>query len=311
MTETPQPPLGPGPGRGPHAGPTPGGAARASATKERQTKVWIGVLVGCGCLGLALPLCGVAGWLLYRTSAEAPRAEVGSTELHQAAFVKGTDSYRFGHRSIARLRIVDAPADTDTSRWAMLHDGSAYRLYFMRRGTDDTLLPFTFHRSDEEYVYDASRGPIRIHGTPADADTSSFAVLHDGTDARLYFRAVSGTERLFQFALNPAARRFEYGFRSIEEIPIAGAPADTDWRRWAMLHDGTRFRLYAGTRPDAAALYQFSFDRNAAEYRYGYDSIPRMTLQEVPPDADTSSFAMLHDGVDFRFYYRSLPPQRP
>ncbi len=47
--------------------------------------------------------------------------------LNQASFQTGTSNYVFGLNSIANIQLANAPADTDFSRWAMLHDGSRFR----------------------------------------------------------------------------------------------------------------------------------------------------------------------------------------
>ena len=47
-----------------------------------------------------------------------------------------------------------------------------------------------------------------------------------------------------QGAWVPLTTRYEYGYRSIPNIPITGAPPDTNFSRWAMLHDGSAYRLY-------------------------------------------------------------------
>lgn len=51
---------------------------------------------------------------------------ISENSLHQAAFVVGTSTYRFGHNSIPNIEIIGAPTDTDFERCAMLHDGFSY-----------------------------------------------------------------------------------------------------------------------------------------------------------------------------------------
>lgn len=57
----------------------------------------------------------------------AAAAAVAATSLNQAAYAGG-DICNFGHNSIPNIPLSGAPADTDYSRWSMLHDGSTYRL---------------------------------------------------------------------------------------------------------------------------------------------------------------------------------------
>ena len=37
---------------------------------------------------------------------------------------------------------------------------------------------------------------------------------------------------------------YDFGHNSIPNIPFTGAPDDTDYSRWAMLHDGRDYRFY-------------------------------------------------------------------
>ena len=50
--------------------------------------------------------------------------------------------------------------------------------------------------------------------------------------------------------------------------------------------------IYEFYSPDNNKLYQFAW--NGSAYQYGHNSIPELTLTNIPADADASSFAMLH-----------------
>ena len=89
--------------------------------------------------------------------------------------------------------------------------------------------------------------------------------------------------------------------RSINVIGMSGAPADADLSRWAMLYDGSVYRQYVGRVGDSTTLYQFGF--NGASYDFGHRSIPQLSVQGMPDTSDTTSFSMLHDGADYRFYH--------
>lgn len=56
-----------------------------------------------------------------------------AASLNQSAWVPNTSNYEYGHNSIPNMQITGAPADADWSRWAMLHDKSAYRLYAFKK----------------------------------------------------------------------------------------------------------------------------------------------------------------------------------
>lgn len=227
------------------------------------------------------------------------------TSLNQAAFVEGSTTYQFGYESIPNIPVAGGPQDIDFERWAMLHDGDFYRLYFFRRGSSDTLYQFAYNSATEQYEYGFNSIEIlRITGAPGDADASSFAMLHDGIDYRLYMRSASNPDLIHQFAFNTATDNYEYGFNSIPSIPVSGFPATADATRWAMVHDGLDFRLY---RYDSGGggFFQAAYNVDTETYEYGYESIERLDLVGTPSDSDTSSFAMLHDGLNFRFYHQA------
>ena len=48
---------------------------------------------------------------------------------------------------------------------------------------------------------------------------------------------------LNQAAYMPSTATYQFGHNSIANIKIEGAPQDTDWNRWAMLHDGRDYRF--------------------------------------------------------------------
>ena len=144
------------------------------------------------------------------TTTPPPAVTAGS--LNQAAYVSGTSTYRFGHRSILNMVIADAPANADYTRWAMLHDGAVYRLYLFKQNTNDTLYQFGFNARTAQYEYGhQSIAELKLTNIPDDADTSRFAMLHDGSTYRLYFRARSNTFTMYQFGYNSSTQNYEYG----------------------------------------------------------------------------------------------------
>ncbi len=231
---------------------------------------------------------------------------VQAAELNQAAYINGTTTYQFGYNSIPKIGISGAPADTDWGRWAMVHDGSVYRLYFFKRDTSDTLYQFGFNVASSRYEWGYnSIATLKIHGAPSGTDSRSFAMLHDGTTYRLYLRSHNDPTLLRQFGFNAGTSRYEYGYNSIPEIRVTGFPSDTDWNRWAMVHDGRDFRFYAFKNNLSSQFYQGSFSSSAQQYQYQLNSIPVLELKDIPGDSATGSAAMLHDGSDFRFYFLS------
>lgn len=109
------------------------------------------------------------------------------TTLYQAAWVAGTPSYRFAHRSIARIEVRAFPGDTDWSRWSTLHDGAAYRLYAGKRGAPDHLYQGAFDVDAAAYRHDPNSALLELRGGPT--DLQGLAMLHDGADYRAYRQA--------------------------------------------------------------------------------------------------------------------------
>lgn len=190
------------------------------------------------------------------------------SSLNQFAWVAGTAIYRFGHNSIPNIPIVGAPDDADLSNWAMLHDGSAYRLYAFKRGTTDTLYQAAFNGSAYQFGFN-SIPVLRLVGFPADADASSFAMLHDGSAYRLYLRRSGDPRTLYQASWVAGTDTYQFGHNSIPAIPVVDFPGDTDWGRWMMLHDRAAYRLYAFKAGSDREFYQASFDGGA--YRFAFN----------------------------------------
>jgi hypothetical protein len=236
------------------------------------------------------------------TTTPPPAVTAGS--LNQAAYVSGTSTYRFGHRSIRNMVIADAPSDADYTRWAMLHDGTIYRLYMFKQNTSDTLYQFGFNARTSQYEYGHQSIPeLKLTNIPDDADTSSFAMLHDGSTYRLYFRARSNTFTMYQFGYNSSTQNYEFGYNSFPSLYITGAPSDVDTTRWAMLHDGSDYRLYMGKTGNEDAMYQFGYNPSSIDYEFGFRSISQLSVADTPEGSINDDFAMLHDGTDYRFYY--------
>lgn len=222
--------------------------------------------------------------------------------LNQAGYQIGTTNYVYGLNSIPNLSIEGAPADADFSRWAMLHDGRDYRLYCFQAGSSTTIYQFAYDASRGAYVYGfRSIDVITITGAPADASAASFAMVHDGTRYRLYLRSASDAAVIYQFGFN--GRSYEFGYDSIPSLRATGLPADADFSRWAMVHDGTTYRQYVGTRGTTDGMYQLGYDASRSAYVYGFRSISQLNIVGMPANSVTTSFAMLHDGADYRLYH--------
>ena len=221
------------------------------------------------------------------------------TSLNQAAYSSGSQ-YVYGFNSTNNIPIVNAPADTDKTRWAMLHDGTRYRLYFFKVGSNDTLYQFVYNGSKYEYGFGNAIKVLKITGMPSDADASNFNMLHDGTYYRLYMKSKKLPTKLYQAAFNTGTNRYEYGYKSAD-FNIVNAPSDADFSRMAMMHDGSKYRLYIFRKKSGNTFYQFPFDGR----RYVWGGIKTLTVTGMPRNSNLSSFAMLHDGANYRFYFQT------
>lgn len=230
----------------------------------------------------------------------------GAVDLLQGAWVPNSNRYEWRYRSIPSIPVRGAPFDVDWNRWAMLHDGSVYRLYAFKAGSRNTIYQFGFNRATNAYEWGhRSIRAIRIVGAPRSASSLQFAMLHDGRTFRLYLQDRFDPRLLHQFGFNRSTSRYEYGFNSIPRLRVVGFPADTDWRRWAMSHDGRVFRFYAFRRGSGTQVYQAGYDARSRTYRFGFRSIRVLNMVGFPQGTNRWSFAMLHDRRDYRVYFKN------
>lgn len=217
-------------------------------------------------------------------------------------FVFNDSSNEYIHDASLNIPITDAPSDTDFTRWAMLYDGSDYCMYFFKGSTNNRIYQFVFNGYEYQYGYGGSYQELTLVDVPADADASSFAMLHDGSDYRLYLRQLGNPNQLYQFAWVSGTNTYKWGHDgSIPKIPVTGFPDNSDRNRWAMLHDGEYYRLYRMELGNNNKLYQGSF--NDDSYEFGSSSIPELSLTGTPSNSDLSQAAMLYDGSYYRFYF--------
>lgn len=108
-----------------------------------------------------------------------------------------------------------------------------------------------------------------------------------------------------QAAYINGSTEYRFGHNSIPNMKVMGAPTTVGFGRFAMLHDGNTYRLYLPKYGSKNTLYQFGFNRAKSQYEYGYNSIKKLKIVGMPADANANSYAMLHDGEDYRLYMRS------
>jgi hypothetical protein len=186
----------------------------------------------------------------------------------------------------------------------MLHDGSAYRMYFFKGSTNNKIYQFSWNGSSYQFGHN-SIPELTLTNIPADADASSFAMLHSNTYYHLYLRRLGNPNLLYQFLWVPGTSNYNFAQPpAIPSLQVVGFPNDTDWARWMMLHDNSAFRLYAFKLGSNTQFYQGSW--NGSQYQYGHNSIPVLTLDGTPANSNLASAAMLHDNADYRFYFQTL-----
>jgi chitinase len=231
--------------------------------------------------------------------------DTSAPSLYQGSWIPGTSNYEYGYNSIPNVPITGAPADADFSRFSMLYDGSAYRLYTFRRGSSDTLYQFSWDGSSYEYGYN-SIPVLTLTGTPGDADTSSISMLHEGSTYHAYLKRLGDPSILYQFIWIPGTSTYQYGSPGFfPSLPVTGFPADTDWSRWTMLHDASTYRIYAFRNGVNNLILQGSWNAAAAAYQYAFNSIPELNLVDFPANSNFGRAAMLYDGT-YRFYFQSM-----
>jgi len=226
--------------------------------------------------------------------------------VNQFIYATGTNDYVWPSPPfIPNIPITGAPADTNFRRFAMLYDGSAYRMYFFKGSTRDTLYQFSWNGSS--YAYGHNSIPvITLTNIPADADMNSFAMLHDGGAYRLYVRRLGNPGLLYQAAYVPGSTNYEFGYNSIPQIPVTGFPSDTDYARWNMLFDGSAYRIYFMKLGSNTNLYQGSFNAGATAYQYSFNSIPVLNLVGTPSNSNLAQFAMLYGENAYHLYLQTL-----
>jgi len=180
--------------------------------KNKSWRLYLFLLIA----GLMLQACG---------GGDGSGSKQQILSLNHAGYNNSTGSYQYGFNSISNIMITGQPNDLDWSRYAMLHDGTTYHLYFFKTGSNTILYQFGYNPNPAvfEYGYNSIR-ELTINGAPTDADPNSFAMLHDGADYRLYMRSIRNPTRIYQFTYNQTTTRYEYVYRSIPRLDVTGAP---------------------------------------------------------------------------------------
>lgn len=227
--------------------------------------------------------------------------------LHEAVSSSTGANYQYGSQTQAPTIALDkAPADTDFERWATLQNGASKFVYFFKKNTNNIIYEFVYNSSTGKYEWGLNgTNQITISGMPSDADSTSFAMLYSGSFYHLYMRSKTSNV-IYQAGLNTSTQQYEYGYSSlITSLDIKNGPSDTDYSRWAMLHDGTHYRFYAMKNGSNDTIYHFGYNPSSEDYEYGHLGITQQTITNMPSFKDTGNFAMAHGQGGYQFYFKS------
>ena len=248
-----------------------------------------------GSLSLVLAACGGGGGGGGHDAAHDPVQQART--LKQFGYPAGSGQYIYGYESLPTIAIRNAPGDADMTRWGMTHDGDRYWLFVFRQGSANTLYPFLYDGSG--YVYTGTSQ--QITGTPSDADMSSFAVLYSNGSFALYVRRHGNPTVLYQFRAASVLAPFAYGaLGAISNLSTTGAPADADFSRWTMYHDGSIYRQAVFQKGSEDTLYQFGW--NGSSYAFSHASRDIVRIVNAPAASFKRKAKILHDGALFRLY---------
>lgn len=215
---------------------------------------------------------------------------MSSKKLLNAFSYKTTENvYSYNNQ----FSVINAPDDTDWERWAMLNDGEDFRLYFFKEDSNTTLYQFAYNGTDYEFGYNNSIKEIPVKNVPENTNINVFAMLHDGTDYRLYLGNNTPNE-LYQFVWDGNT----YVYKPEMTVTISNIPKTANLGSIAVLHDGTDYHLYLMDYNTPNELHQFVWDGSTYVCHPEWE----MTITNIPNTASTTSFAMLY-GENTYFLY--------
>lgn len=136
---------------------------------------------------------------------------------------------------------------------------------------------------------------------PGDTDWSRWGVMHDGGLSRLYFLPEGGADEVYQFALNASSDAFEYGYESLDTIPVTGTPGGADTSLFGMAHDGNNYELYL-LSGDQQTAYGFGFDGGPQVYAHGFGIAPSTPIEGAPAGIDWSGWGTASSGAATTLY---------
>ncbi|NET78729.1 hypothetical protein [Okeania sp. SIO1F9] len=102
-------------------------------------------------------------------------------QLYQFVWNQSARSYVY----YCTLPVSGFPDDTDWSRWSMLNDGSDYRIYAFKLGSNSEFYQGAWNGREYQFGYKSIQ-VLTLENTPSNSNLASMSMLHDGGDYRFY-----------------------------------------------------------------------------------------------------------------------------
>jgi hypothetical protein len=155
--------------------------------------------------------------------------------IYQFGYNENKGQYEYGYESIEALKIIDKPISADTNTFAMLHDGEAYRMYFLDVDNRNVLHQFVYDGNN--YVVESTNPTIELEGLPNSIDLRRAAMLYSVSNNQpgyhFYSFLEGNNKELIQSYYNPTTNEYE----RINNIGIGIDLNRSDISSFSMLND--------------------------------------------------------------------------
>lgn len=240
------------------------------------------------------------------------------------------------------LDIINAPQDTDWSRWGMLDDRKATRLYFFKQGSNEVI--YQFIKDESGFHYNNQYPILNVTEVPESADVSHVGQL--STPNFVEHQSFNGNwlpvpnnyhvymldkpelqqdaKKLHQFiwARDTTDLKSD-GITSALFNILPFESAEVDWKRWSINYDSNRYQLALRAyvfsvfeKGSTTKLYQARYN-NLADPEAAYNQYPEIgedttaayqfsgtaELINAPEGLNYDNFATVFDGVRTNFYF--------
>ena len=156
--------------------------------------------------------------------------------VHRFEWDDRIHAYAYANESIP---VVGFPETADMSSFAMLHDGTHTRIYFLNRNKN-RLIQGAYHPVRKEFVYGYVSNNFPVKDIPDDADLGGWAMVHDGDKYRMYSYA-STSDSVYRYTYSRGAYQWDG-----TEQTLDGVLPSSRGRDFAMMHDGSELYMSIG-----------------------------------------------------------------